>query len=71
MKIEKETDDKLIITISKEEFKKAFRSFEQLQKFREDLINLLGMYYQCDKELRDNVREGTKHLTPKDPNSES
>ena len=71
MKIEKETDDHLIIKITNEEFKKAFRSFEQLQKFREDLFNLIGLYYQCDKELQDNVREGTKHLIPKDPNSES
>ena len=40
MKIEKETNDKLIITITKEEFKEAFRSPEQLKNFRDNLINL-------------------------------
>lgn len=51
MKIEKETNDNLIITITKEEFKKAFTSPEQLKEFREDLINLIGVYYQCRKEI--------------------
>ena len=36
MKIEKETNDNLIITITEEEFKKAFTSSEQLKEFRED-----------------------------------
>ena len=57
MKIEKETDDSLIITITKEEFKKAFTSPEQLKNFREDLLNLIGMYYQCSKELRVDMGE--------------
>ena len=51
MKIEKETNNKLIITITKEEFKKAFSSPEQLEKFREDLLELIGVYHQCEGEL--------------------
>lgn len=51
MKIEKGTNDNLIITITKEDFKKAFTSLEQLEIFREDLINLIGVYHQCHKEL--------------------
>lgn len=55
MKIEKETNDNLVITITKEEFKKAFASSEQLKEFREDLIKLIGVYYQCRKELPEEV----------------
>lgn len=54
MKIEKETNDKLIITITEEEFKDAFRSSEQLANFRDDLLNLIGIYHQCSTELRGN-----------------
>ena len=54
MKIEKETNNKLIITITEEEFKEAFRSPEQLTKFRENLLNLIGTYHQCCAELRGN-----------------
>ena len=54
MKIEKETNDKLIITITEEEFKEAFKSPEQLAKFREDLLNIIGTYHQCCAELRGN-----------------
>lgn len=54
MKIEKETNDNLIITVTKEEFKNAFRSPEQLKMFKEDLIKLAGVYYQCSQELRGN-----------------
>ena len=59
MKIEKETNDTLIITITNEEFKEAFRSPEQLTNFREDLLNLIGIYHQCYIELRGNIN-GTK-----------
>jgi hypothetical protein len=55
MKIEKETKDKLIITITKEEFNNAFTSYEQLKNFREDLIELIDVYYQCRKELPEEV----------------
>ena len=51
MKIEKINNDNLTIIINKEEFKKAFSSYEQLKEFREDLINLIDTYHQCCKEI--------------------
>lgn len=56
MKIEKDTGDNLIITVTKEEFKKAFTSSEQLKNFREDLIKLCGVYHQCKEELHNDER---------------
>lgn len=51
MKIAKETNDNLIINITEKEIKKAFTSPEQLKNFKEDLFDLIGVYYQCRKEL--------------------
>lgn len=51
MKIERKLDGELVLFITENEFKNAFKSKEKYLRFRDEIISLIKVFHELDNEI--------------------